>query len=218
MNRLDLQLMPILMHLPNHVVLSSAFTFMALVLVGGIVRREASPTGGMLLRGIGNFGLTIALAITLLQLTGMVLNTPALASLAVTSAMHRTSALQGNETRIPLADDGHFWVDAAINGVNQRFLIDTGATYTTISSALAREAMIEAQADSDVSLHTANGETEASFGVIRDLKVGLLSTRSMRAIIAPDMGTTNVLGMNFLNSLSGWRVENNVLILSPKRS
>jgi len=218
MDRLDLQLMPILMHLPNHVVLSSAFSFMALVLVGGIVRREASPLGGLLLRGMGNFGLTIALAITLLQLTGMILNTPALASLAVADPAHRSSTMKGGETRIPLADDGHFWVEASINGMHQRFLIDTGATYTTISSDLAHEAMIDAQANSDVSLHTANGETEASFGVIRDLQVGLLSTRGMRAIIAPDMGTTNVLGMNFLSSLSGWRVENNVMILSPKRN
>ena len=210
--------MSFLMQLPNHLVLSSAFSFMALVLVGGIVRREASPLGGLLLRGMGNFGLTIALAVTLLQLTGMVINTPALANAPLSASMPKLNCVPSKETRIPLADDGHYWVDVVVNGINRRFLIDTGATYTTLSNDLARDAMIEGQVDYDVSLHTANGDAKAHFGVIRNLQVGPLSTRGMRAIIAPDIGTTNVLGMNFLNSLSGWRVENNVMILSPKRN
>jgi len=35
---------------------------------------------------------------------------------------------QGREIRIPMAIDGHFWVDAQINGTKVKFLIDRGAT------------------------------------------------------------------------------------------
>ena len=34
-------------------------------------------------------------------------------------------------------------------------------------------------------------------------------------VIAPNLGRTNVLGMNVLSRLSSWRVEDNTLILVP---
>src|SRR5881394_2426286 len=43
-----------------------------------------------------------------------------------------TPVQQGRETRIPMAIDGHFWVSAKVNGHDVRFLVDSGATMTTI--------------------------------------------------------------------------------------
>src|SRR4051812_35886946 len=43
-----------------------------------------------------------------------------------------TPVLQGRETRIPMAIDGHFWVEGRINGEKVKFLVDSGATMTTI--------------------------------------------------------------------------------------
>jgi len=37
----------------------------------------------------------------------------------------------GREIRIPMAIDGHFWVDAWVNGRKVKFLIDSGATTVT---------------------------------------------------------------------------------------
>ena len=34
-------------------------------------------------------------------------------------------------------------------------------------------------------------------------------------MIAPNLGNTNVLGMNFLSRLEGWRVKQGDLILEP---
>ena len=34
-------------------------------------------------------------------------------------------------------------------------------------------------------------------------------------VIAPNLGRTNVLGMNVLSRLASWRVEDNTLILVP---
>lgn len=47
---------------------------------------------------------------------------------------------QGEELRIPIASDGHFWVEAALNGHKACFLVDSGASITTISRATAEEA------------------------------------------------------------------------------
>ena len=46
-----------------------------------------------------------------------------------------TPVEQGRETRIPMAIDGHFWVDAKVNGHDVKFLVDSGATTTTIDRA-----------------------------------------------------------------------------------
>src|SRR3954463_6673316 len=51
-----------------------------------------------------------------------------------------TPVQQGKETRIPMAIDGHFWVDARLNGRDVEFLIDSGATMTTIDRKTANAA------------------------------------------------------------------------------
>src|SRR3954453_690556 len=43
-----------------------------------------------------------------------------------------TPVTQGREARIPMAIDGHFWVDAKVNGKHVKFLVDSGATMTTL--------------------------------------------------------------------------------------
>ena len=50
---------------------------------------------------------------------------------------------RGGELRIRRAEDGHFWVDAELNGHNERFLIDSGATMTTIDRDTALASGVE---------------------------------------------------------------------------
>src|SRR4029078_2079484 len=37
----------------------------------------------------------------------------------------------GKELRIPMADDGHLWVSAKLNGHDVRFMVESGASVTT---------------------------------------------------------------------------------------
>ena len=213
--------MPLLtffLQLPNHLVLGAAFAFMALILVGGIVRTETNHTLGTMFKTVGNAGLMLSFGITALQLGGAVMSVPLVAGVAM-AAQATAQTVQGGEIRVPLGQDGHYWVEADINGVAQRFLIDTGATYTTISADLAREAMVGGDDNPNkVNLHTANGDTSAEVANIRRLEVGAITAKDMKAIIAPGIGTTNVLGMNFLTSLEGWRMEHKELVLTAKAS
>ena len=48
-----------------------------------------------------------------------------------------TPVIQGRETRIPMAIDGHFWVEGRVNDVRVKFLVDSGATMTTIDRETA---------------------------------------------------------------------------------
>src|SRR3546814_9463490 len=51
--------------------------------------------------------------------------------------------VEGGETRITMAGDGHFWLRAELNGVPANFLVDTGATLTAVSQGLADQAGLE---------------------------------------------------------------------------
>ena len=124
-----------------------------------------------------------------------------------------SAATEGQELRIPIADDGHFWVDASVNGRSARFLIDSGASVTTISRDMAQTAGVPADGRRWV-VETANGAAPIIQASADRLEVGSIS-RTDFPIDINERDQTNVLGMNFLRSLSGWQVQGNYLVLRP---
>lgn len=125
----------------------------------------------------------------------------------------------GGETRIPLAPDGHYWVRATINGQRANFLIDTGATITAVSPAIAEAASLAPRRGGiPIQIKTANGAVAAQLASADSIAFGNIAAEGLDVVIAPGLGETNIIGMNFLSRLDGWRVEKNVLILTPAAS
>jgi aspartyl protease family protein len=122
---------------------------------------------------------------------------------------------QGDEMRIRLSEDGHFWVEARLNGTPVRFLVDSGATTTSISVGTARRAGIEPRRGLPAVVQTANGVVEVQRGRAERLELGTIRREDLAVHISESFGETNVLGMNFLSSLSGWGVERKTLVLKP---
>ncbi len=124
---------------------------------------------------------------------------------------------EGGTLRVRMADDGHFWVRATVNGSTQDFLIDSGATTIAMPARNAEAAGISIARDKlPVVINTANGAVEAMRGSIDTLIVGPITSRDIEVVVAPAFGDTNVLGMNFLSSLASWRVEGQSLVLVPR--
>jgi aspartyl protease family protein len=122
----------------------------------------------------------------------------------------------GEEVRVRMSPDGHFWVNASINGVKRRMLIDSGATVTAISASTARAADIDARATfAPVVLRTANGAAPARTGSVDELRVGNIVARNLKVVTSPGLGELDVIGMNFLSKLQSWRVEERILVLVP---
>lgn len=119
----------------------------------------------------------------------------------------------GDELRIAMRDDGHFWVNASVNGKQALFLVDSGASFTTISPDLAAEAKVETGMRV-AQVETANGEVQMPVATASDFAVGQIA-RTDFTIYVNSADDTNVLGMNFLSSLGSWRVEGNILVLKP---
>ena len=122
----------------------------------------------------------------------------------------------GSEVRIPMADDGHFWARATINGVERTMLVDSGATVTALSTATAANAKIDLDGmAAPAVVSTANGTVTGKSATIASLKVGGITATDLPTIVAPEFGDQDVLGMNFLSRLKSWRVEGKTLILTP---
>jgi aspartyl protease family protein len=123
-----------------------------------------------------------------------------------------TPVEQGRETRIPMAIDGHFWVDAKLNGKNVRFLVDSGATMTTVDRDTAKAAAIRVSPRADQYVRTGNGVIRVSSGRADELEVGGITRHDVGVQVAEN-DDLNVLGMNFLSTLSRWSVEGRWLVM-----
>jgi aspartyl protease family protein len=127
-------------------------------------------------------------------------------------------SVEGGETVVPMASDGHFWVDATVNGSEVRFLIDTGASLTGLSQDSAAAAGIEPDpGEMPLTITTANGTIEATVGRAGELAFGSITARNLEVAVPRDLDDdTNVIGMNLLSQLTSWRVEGDRLILVPR--
>lgn len=122
----------------------------------------------------------------------------------------------GGELRVPMSDDGHFHVRASINGVERDMLVDSGATTIALSTETAKAANIDLDASAfPMEIETANGITTAKRATIANLQVGPISAKDIEVGVQDNLGSQELLGMNFLSKLKSWRVEGRTLILVP---
>jgi aspartyl protease family protein len=123
-------------------------------------------------------------------------------------------SVSGEDISIRRQDDGHYWLQVDVNGKPVRFMIDSGATTTAVNGNTARETGIQVDTDGyPVFLNTANGSVAAQRGIIKSLKIGTHEIGQHNVVVSENFGDTNVLGMNFLDSMQSWKVEANVMTL-----
>ncbi|MCF8709357.1 retropepsin-like aspartic protease family protein [Rhizorhapis sp. SPR117] len=122
----------------------------------------------------------------------------------------------GNEVRIRMSPDGHFWAQVKINGTERRMLVDSGATVTALSEQTARLASVKPDSSLvPIVMRTANGIVPAETGTIERLTLGGIEANGLKVAISPALGSIDILGMNFLSQLASWRVEGGTLIMVP---
>lgn len=197
--------------LPQSGLLLAALGAMLLGVAGSILIRR-TPVMGRLLRATSTLGLMGILVLVVLQLARI----DSRFELAVPEIGLPEQVVEGGETRVRRAPDGHYWLRAEIDGHPANFLVDTGATLTAISTETAAAAGIEPRESGlPVRLQTANGTVAADITTIGELRFGNVVARGLDAVIAPGLGPTNVIGMNFLSRLASVRLEGETMILVP---
>lgn len=111
--------------------------------------------------------------------------------------------------------DGHFQVDARINGAKVRTIFDTGASAVVLTPFDARLAGIDtANLDFDIPVSTANGQGRAALVRLDVVDVGGIVRNNVRAFVAEEGALeTSLLGMTFLETLTRYSVSSNSLEL-----
>ena len=122
----------------------------------------------------------------------------------------------GEAIAIKRQDDGHYWVRTQINGKDVDFMIDSGATTSAVNAKTAAETGLSMDSSGyPIFIETANGRVKAYRGVAQRFEIGPLKLVDHKVVVSESLGDTNVLGMNFLDSMKSWKVENNVMTLQP---
>lgn len=111
--------------------------------------------------------------------------------------------------------DGHFQLNATINGAPVRMIFDTGASAVVLTSADARAAGIDTSTlRFDVPVSTANGTGRAAIVRLDKIDVGGIERTGVRAFVAEAQALdTSLLGMTFLQTLTRYSVGSNSLEL-----
>lgn len=140
----------------------------------------------------------------------------------VTAGLIPGNAISGNNAdgsqtvTISQSANGHYEVNALVNDQRVRFMIDTGASTIVLTQSDAAKAGIDISGlRYTVPVSTANGRTMAAYVDLQDIKIGDITRQNLRALVAQDgQLDVSLLGMNFMNSLSGYKVQRDQLIMA----
>lgn len=102
-----------------------------------------------------------------------------------------------------------------------KFVVDTGASYTTISQAMAKQLGLNPEnASTVIPLQTANGVIKAPLVSVGSLEVGGFALKDLTVVVHdvfPDPNIAGLLGLNFLSQFHlGIDSKNGILYLEKK--
>ena len=112
----------------------------------------------------------------------------------------RTLQSGHREIVIPVARDGHYYVEGTVNGQRLTFLVDTGASYVSVGSDLAHRANLP---EGQIGVfNTANGAVEGRVTRAHSVAADVLAVSSINVAVIPGGSEYGLLGQNFLRHFS----------------
>jgi aspartyl protease family protein len=116
--------------------------------------------------------------------------------------------------RLRAQRDGHYYIDAAVDGREIRFLVDTGASIVVLSPADAKRLGIKlTPADFSRRMRTAGGIVRGAPIVIRNLELGTIHLSNVSAVINEAAMAHSLLGVSALEKLGSYEVRDGTLTL-----
>ncbi len=107
-----------------------------------------------------------------------------------------------------------FYVTASVNGNQLHFLVDTGATWVSLTPEDAKTLGFNLSTlNWNVRTRTANGIIENAAVTLGDIRLGRIVEYNVSAVVMPQSGIS-LLGMTFLSRLRSWQISNGVLTIA----
>ncbi len=111
---------------------------------------------------------------------------------------------------------GHYFVRAEVNGTMINFMVDTGATHVVLNMSDARKIGYNTeQLTFDMPASTANGIVYSAAVRVNSINVGPITVKEIDGFVNQGELDISLLGMSFLNQLSGYEVRDGLLTLYP---
>ncbi len=113
--------------------------------------------------------------------------------------------------------NGHFAVRADVDTQRMTMMVDTGASFVTLTSADASAIGVDTQdLQFTVPVQTANGLIRAAPITIDKVAIGSIERTDVQALVAPAQSLDqSLLGMSFLDTLGSYAISGDRLVLTP---
>lgn len=133
---------------------------------------------------------------------------------AAGTATNATSGWGGQEIVLDRRDDGHFYVEAMVEGTPVQFLVDTGATTIALTGSDAEAIGIDWNLDDVVPVARGAGGTVHGVRVtLNDVRIGDFEARNIDAAVIPEGLPVSLLGQSFLKEVPDLAIQDDQMVL-----
>ena len=120
------------------------------------------------------------------------------------------------EVRIASSEGGHYFTKGLINGTPINFMVDTGATFVSMSAQEADRLGIDYRGGIPLVMSTANGNAKAFQVTLDSVSVGNIVIHQVVAVVhAGNFANETLLGNSYLSKVD-LKIDKGVLVLSEK--
>ena len=110
--------------------------------------------------------------------------------------------------------NGHVLLTAEINGAPIKFLVDTGATWVSLTHEDAVRAGVAGNLTYSMPMQTANGTSKAAPVTLHQVRIGQLMVPEVSATVMSEETGISLLGQSFLKRLRSYEMRGDVLTLT----
>lgn len=115
------------------------------------------------------------------------------------SAYPTEAVVRGDSLEVPVAEDGHFYLTAEVNGANVLFVVDTGATDIVLTRRDADRVGLEPDTLNYFgTAMTANGRVATAPVRLGSFTLGSVTETGLPAVVNGGALDTSLLGMSYL--------------------
>lgn len=131
------------------------------------------------------------------------------------STLNEASVNPDGSIQIPMAADGHYYLNLKVNGQPVHFLIDTGASQIVFTKADARKIGIDPESlDYIFSAQTANGTVRTAPITLGSIALDEFISLDVKAVVNDGDLNKSLLGMAYLRRFNTVTISNGSLILT----
>lgn len=121
-------------------------------------------------------------------------------SMSDTGAIRTDLPVSGGHMAQLISNGGLYSVTGAVNGQLADFVVDTGASYVTMSPQQAKALRLDFSHARKIMMNTANGKATAHVFTVKSIRIGGIELHDVDAAVMDNLASSKILlGMSFLN-------------------